>query len=128
MKAKKRIVSTVFLGLFLAGCIFLLVMFFPISWKAINEAVEQSKTDSGDVTGEIVAASAVAFAGALTIVFVFLLMGLVALISAICLPFSIRNRKSVLQPIRIISYIYIGLYSISLIMSITKIILLICGV
>ena len=125
---KKRIVSTVFLGLFLIACITILVVFFPVSWKMINEAVEQSKNNTDSVTGEVVSASAVAFAGALTIVFVFIFIGIDAIVSAICLPFSIRNRKSVLKPIRIISYIYIGLFSTTLIMSIIKIILLICGV
>ena len=122
-KPKKRIVSTVILGLILIVGIYFTILLLPVTWAAIKEASENADTGNS-----VVAGTAVAFALSLGIVLAFIVYIGVLVIGIPCLLFSIRNRKSSLKPIRIISYVYDGLYGAILLISIVKMILLLIGV
>ena len=62
------------------------------------------------------------FAAMIMIVIVFMAYGAIILASAICLPFAIRNRRSTLKAVRIISYVYDAAFALLIILSIVKLI------
>ena len=125
---KPRIASTVVIGIFLIiGMIFALSL-VGITWAVIDQAVEDAKNSSDNAAGQIAGASAVALVAAIGIVLVMGIYIAVAIDMSILLPFAIKNRKSTLKPIRIISYVYDGLIGATLLLSIIKIILFICKV
>ena len=127
---KKRIVSTVILFIFLAVGLFFAITFLPIGWKMINEAVESAKNSNQDssATAQVIGGGAIALVAAIGIVLVFMVFIGILIVSPICLIFSIKNRKSTLKPVRIISYVQDGLFSSLIVISIVKIILLLCGI
>lgn len=124
---KSRIISTIILTLFVIGCVYFTIVFLPVSWSSVKEAVENTEVDGSDPSGQVVATGAVAFAAGLGMIMVFLIECIVAFFSGVCLPFSIRNIKSSLKPIRIISIIYTALLGFSFITSAVKIILFFVG-
>ena len=125
---KPRITSTVIIGIFLLIGMFLAIVLAGTSWAAVKEAADAAKESQEDAAGQVVGGAAVAFAGALGIVLVFIVYIGVTIDMAILLPFSIKNRKSKLKPIRIISYVFDGLIGATLLLSIIKMILFIAGV
>ena len=126
---KPRIVSTVIIFLFLGLSIFFTAIVYPLTWSAIKAAVDEAGSSNSDsAAGAVTAASAVAFLGAFAIVFVFIVDIGVIITNLILLPFAIKNRKSTLKPVRIISYVQDGLIGLTLIAAILKIVLLIVGV
>ena len=106
---KKRITSTVILGIFLAIAIFVGIMFARIS-------LTELKAENPEEAVGLV------FAVLILVVFVFMAYGLIIIASAICLPFAIRNRRSTLKAVRIISYIYDAAFALLIVLSIVKII------
>ena len=119
---KKRITSTVILGIILLSLFILIIIFFPISLKEIaNSGSSESAEEEG--------------ARAIGLIFVYILIIPLLLIASfgaviiggICLPFSIRNRLSTLKAVRIISYIYDGLFGLIIILGIIKSILIFLG-
>lgn len=127
---KKRITSTVILGIFLLISLFFTIIFLPITWAMVNEAVEASKQSNPDAgaAGQVVGAGAIALVIGVGIVLVFAIEIALAINTPIFLLFSIKNRKSTLKPIRIISYVYDGLFGAMFICAVVKIILLACGI
>ena len=115
--------------LLLALSLFFAFIVYPITWAAIKAAADNAADSSdGSAAGAIVGASAVAFLGAFAVVFVFIIEIGVIIANVILLPFAIKNRKSTLKPVRIISYVQDGLIAVALIGAILKIILMIAGV
>ncbi len=125
---KPRIASTIVIGIFLLIGMIIAISLSPVTWQAVKEAADEAKNSSDNAAGQVAGASAVAFAGALGIVLVMIIYGIVTIAMGICLPFAIKNRKSTLKPIRIISYVYDGLIGATLILCIVKLILFIAGV
>ena len=125
---KPRIVSTVILGIFLVACLFLSITLIPVTWAAVKAATESAADSADSPEGAVVGGSVAAFALALGMVLVIIVYIGTFITSAICLPFAVKNRKSTLFPIRIISYIYDGLFAAVLILSVVKLILAFAGV
>ena len=125
---KPRIPSTIIIGVFLTIGMFLALMFVGFTWKVVDEMVESAKNSSDEAAGQIAGAGVAALVGALGIVLVMIVYFGVTIAMSICLPFSIKNRKSTLKPIRIISYVFDGLIGATLLLSIIKIILFFCKV
>jgi len=125
---KPRIPSTIIIGIFLAIGMFLALVFVGFTWKVVQEMVESAKNSSDEAAGQIAGAGAAALVGALGVALVMIVYISVTIAMSICLPFSIKNRKSTLKPVRIISYVFDGLIGATLLLSIIKIILFICKV
>ena len=115
---KKRITSTVILGIFLLSALFAVIVFLPLSWTALKGSAEEGSKEE---------AAAVIF-GSLIIVLAMLAYIISGVLSAICLPFAIANRKSTLKAVRIISYVYDGLFGALIITSIVKLVLYMLGI
>ncbi len=114
---KPRITSTIIIGIFMVVTIILIGTLYPVSWKALTDAVNG---ESGAVF--------IAFFGALAIVLVMGLIIVSAVVQIILLLFSIANKKSTIKGIRITSFVFDGLLSASIIAAVVKIILLACGI
>ena len=125
---KPRITSTVIIGIFLAIAMFFALLLVGVSWTAVKEAADAAKESGEDAASQVAGGAAVAFVGAIGVVLVMIVYIGVVIDTAIILPFSIKNRKSTLKPIRIISYVFDGLIGATLVLSIIKIILFIAGV
>ena len=114
---KPRITSTIIIGIFMAATIILIGTLYPVSWKALTDAVNG---EAGAVF--------IAFFGALAIVLVMGLIIVSAVVQIILLLFSIANRKSTIKGIIITSFVFDGLLSASIIAAVVKVILLACGI
>ena len=124
---KKRIVSTVILSILLFFAVMTAISFVTINASMINEAA-QSAADNTEPGGKAIAAGMVGLVASIGIVMVMIIYGLLVIESGICLIFTIRNRKSILLPVRIISYVLDAGFGAVLGLSIVKIILLVAGV
>ena len=125
---KPRIVSTVILGIFIVAAILLCFPFYGVWWAGIKASADAASESQESAGGQVAAGIFTVLAGAFVIILVIGLEIASAIVSLICLPFAIKNRKSIYKPVRIISYVYDGLIAITIVASITKIILLIAGV
>ena len=125
---KKRITSTVIIGIILSICLALTIILLPISWSAIQQAIEESKAAQESAAGQAASAGALAIVAAVGVVLVVLVEIGILIANGICLPFAIKNRRSTLKPIRIISYVYDGLIGAMMLTATIKIILFIAGV
>lgn len=125
---KPRIASTIVLGVFLITSLILSILLIPVTWGAVKAAADAAKDNADSAEGAVVAGGVTAFALAIGMILVFLVYIGTLITSSICLPFAIKNRKSTLKPIRIISYVYDGLFGAVLVLSIVKLILSIAGV
>ena len=125
---KKRITSTVIIGVILTICLVFTIILLPISWSALEAAIEESKSSQTSPGGEAAATGALALAAAIGVVLVVIIEIAILIANGICLPFAIKNRRSTLKPIRIISYVYDGLIGAMMLTATVKIILLFAGV
>lgn len=122
---KKRITSTVILSVVLALFLFLCIAFLPFDVKAeIAKNSKAAQDSSSDPVEGVVATGAIAFVLGIGMVFFIFMYGFIILNSAICLIFTVKNRKSSLKAIRIISYIEDGAFLFCLISSLVKMILI----
>lgn len=112
---KPRITSTVILSLFLIVNALMASLLFSLT---INNIEAQS-------AGE---AFALAFIAVIGGAFLFIAFGGIIISSAICLIFTIFNRHSTIKAIRIISYVYDGLFGAIIALSVIKIILMVTGI
>ncbi len=110
---KKRVMSTVILGIIMIPLIVFTVILTPVTVHSL--------ADGTSGLGEVIAIT-------FGLIFAFIGESLVLVVSGIGLPFAIANRKSTLKPVRVISYVMDGLYSAMAIIALVKIILLFCGV
>lgn len=125
---KKRIVSTVIIGIFLLICIFFMTALIPMNLsEAIREYSEQSSEsvpEPQEVGEMIIMVSLVYAIGALGILIAAHIMALIPLItSSICLSVALKNRTSYLRPVRVINVGYAIAFSVIIIISLVKIIL-----
>ena len=125
---KSGIVSTVVLTVFLLICIFFLIRLIPFDIsEAFSEYGEQSSESIPDPedTGEIFIMIHLVYAiGAFAILMAAHIIALIPLIiSGICLPFAIGNRKSEVKPVRVINIGYTIAFSSVIIICLVKIIL-----
>ena len=125
---KKRIVSTVIIGIFLLICIFFMTVLIPMNLsEAIREYSEQSSEsipESEEVGEMIIMVSLVYAIGALGILIAAHIMALIPLItSSICLSVALKNRTSYLRPVRVINVGYAIVFSAIIITSVVKIII-----
>ena len=125
---KPRITSTVVIGIFLTIALISAILFVGVSWADVKAAADSAADSQDSAAGSAAAAGAVVLAGAIGIVMVILVYIGVVVDTAIILPFSIKNRKSTLKPVRIISYVFDGLIGATLLLSIIKLILFFAGV
>ena len=93
---KPRITSTVIIGIFLVLAMFFAILFVGTSWAAVKEAADSAAESQDDAAGQVVGATAVAFAGAIGMVLVIIVYFAVLIDTAIILPFSIKIRKTIL--------------------------------
>jgi hypothetical protein len=130
MENKKRIVSTVIIGIFLAISIYCVIILFTFNLKESLQRLSDSATNRAEgQPGAVVAVGfAAGLAGAALVIMAYL-FAIVALVnSSISIIFSIKNRKSYLKPVRIINYVYDGLLGFIIIFTIVKMILFATGV
>ena len=120
---KPRIASTIVIGVFLIIGVVLALTFVGFTWGTVNQMVEEAKNSSDDPAGQVAGAGVVALVGVIGVVLIFLVYIGVTIAMSICLPFAIKNRKSTLKPIRIISYVMDGLIGSTLLLSIIKMLL-----
>ena len=116
---KPRIVSTVILGIVLVAALIFAILMAPFTWTSIQEA-ESSGSVAGDIT--------VAFVLGIGIVFVIFLYILITIASGVSLIFTFKNRHSTLKPVRIINYVYDGLFIAIILLAIVKFIMFGVGV
>ncbi len=122
---KPRIISTVILGIFIVAAMILCFSFYGVWWAGIKESAETASESQESAGGQVAAGLFTALAGAFVIVLVIAIEIASVIVSSICLPFAIKNRKSTLKPVRIISYVYDGLLVITLLAAVVKLFLLI---
>ena len=125
---KPRIASTSIIGIVISLTLIFTITLLPVSWSALQEAVEQSKSSQSDPAGQAASAGAMALVAAIGVVLVVLLEIGILIANGICLPFAIKNRRSTLKAIRIISYVYDGLIGAQMLCATVKIILFFAGV
>lgn len=125
---KPRIVSTIILGVILTLLTILALLFVGVTWADIDAAAKSASEGAESPEGGVVAGIASAFALSLVIVLIIMVYIGVIIGCGICSIFTIKNRKSTLKPIRIISYVMDGIAGSVALLSIVKIILYFCGV
>ena len=112
---KKRITSTIILGIILTILIILTIIFLPTSLSALQEEASEQESAAGSI--------ALIFVGVIGLVLIFFFQIAINVVSGICLIFSIKNRQSTLKPIRIISYVMDALFFAVNITTLVKIII-----
>ena len=131
MDDKKRIVSTVIIGIFAIISLICVIYLFPINLRQTIDSFNNSVKDNNSAQ-EAVGAIVVAGASSIVLVLIILLAYALAIIpiinSSICVIFSIKNRKAYLKPIRIINYVYAGLFAFMFVFCLIKLILFATGV
>ena len=125
---KPRIASTIVVGVILSFLLFLTILFVPVSWAAVKEAVDESASNADSAAGSIAAASVIAIFAGVGVAIVFIIYILIFIADGICFIFTFKNRCSTLKAIRIISYVMDGLIGLTATTAVVKIILLACGV
>lgn len=121
---KPRLASTIVIGVFITIALILTLIILPFSWEDVKEAVDKAAESSDSAAGAAVGGFAVALFGVLGIALVIVVAIANVINSSICLPFAIKNRKSTLKPIRIISYVLDGVTGAVLLTNLIKIIVL----
>ena len=92
---KKRITSTVILGIFLVISILIALIFISLTWADIDAAMESAKQETqDDPAGQMVVGGAIALSLGIVIVLAIGAYGLLLINDTIFLIFSIKNRKS----------------------------------
>lgn len=125
---KPRIASTIVLGILLSIFLLVSILFAPITWSMIREATNSTAEGSESATGEVVGVFAIALVLSLGVALAIVAYAAVIIGSGICLIFTLKNRKSTLKPVRIISYVYDGLVGLLITFAILKIVLLAIGI
>ena len=90
----------------------------------INEAIEESQNNSDNAAGAVAASFVIAIFLGLGVALAIVAYAVILLGAGLCLIFTIKNRKSTLLPIRIISFVYDGLAGAIVVLAIVKILLL----
>ena len=121
---KPRIASMIVLGVFLTIFLIVSLLLLPVTWSAINEAIEESQNNSDSAAGAVAASFVIAIFLGLGVALAIVAYAVILLGAGLCLIFTIKNRKSTLLPVRIISFVYDGLAGAIIVLAIVKILLL----
>lgn len=108
MKKKNRVISTVFIGIFLMLTMILVVWLARFNLKETLDAYSESISDSEIMNNPLfVMIVGVTAVGAVAITLTaFILPAIIILLSFILFLFSSRNRKADNKPVRIINFCY----------------------
>ena len=122
---KPRIASTIVIGVFVSLVVILTIIILNFTWADVEAAVDSTAENSDSAAGAVVGGFAVALVMALGMALALIVAVANIIASSICLPFALKNRKSTLKAIRIISYVYDGVIALCLFLNILKIILIV---
>ena len=120
---KPRKASTIVIAIFMTLCLIATLIVLPISWKDVQEAVNNTAEEADSAAGAVAGGFVIALFGSLAVVLTMILEGLNIINCAILLPFSIKNRHSTLKGVRITSYVFDGLIALLLLTNIIKMVI-----
>lgn len=125
-----HLTSTIVLGIFLTIIIVNFILFLRFGRLAIASAANSSdyNPDEGNDVGNTIYYGFQILILSFGVVFFFGIYIVSIVLSVICLLVSISNRHHALKPVRIISFVYDGLFALCIIYSIIRIVLFIAGV
>ena len=121
---KPRIASTIVISVFATIALVITLLTLPINWEMVKEAVDNTADNADNAAGAVAGGFVIALFGALAVVLTIALNIANVISMSICLPFSLKNRKSTLKPIRIISYVLDGVTGLILLANIVRVIYL----
>ena len=121
-KKVERLPSTIVIGILLGVALLLLSTAYLIN---VQEVIREQNANQDSTLGEGIG---VALIVVMLIIVVFVTSIASFLIAGISLPFSIRNRKATITPIRVLSFVYDGVSGVIILFAILRIVLLYLGV
>ena len=120
---KKRIVSTVIMGILLLLMLVYTIIVLPVDLNAMINSMKESNEGGG--AGEAVGAVFGAFAIALIVVLLHIAFFAFIIGGGVMIIFILKNaRKAYLKPIRIINWVYLGVDAFIIVTSIVKLLIL----
>ena len=125
---KPRIASTIIIGIILTISLIITISLLPITWGQISEAIKQNSQSQESAAGQVTSAFALSLVAAMGLAVLIIVNFSLAISNGICLLFSIKNRKSIFLPVRIISYVYDVALAFVIVTSLVKAIMFIMGV
>ena len=121
-KKVERLPSTIVIGILLGVALLLLSLAYLIN---VQEVIIEQNANQDSTLGEGIG---VALIVVMLIIAIFMTSISSFLIAGISLPFSIRNRKATITPIRVLSFVYDGVSGVIILFAILRIVLLYLGV
>ena len=121
-KKVERLPSTIVIGILLGVALLLLSIAYLIN---VQEVIREQNANQDSTLGEGIG---VALIVVMLIIVVFVTSISSFLIAGISLPFSIKNRKATITPIRVLSFVYDGVSGVIILFAILRIVLLYLGV
>lgn len=121
-KKVERLPSTIVIGILLGLALLLLSIAYLIN---VQEVIREQNANQDSTLGEGIG---VALIVVMLIIAIFVTSISSFLIAGISLPFSIRNRKATITPIRVFSFVYDGVSGVIILFAILRIVLLYLGV
>ena len=118
----QRLPSTIVIGILLGVALLLLSLAYLIN---VQEVIIEQNANQDSTLGEGIG---VALIVVMLIIAIFMTSISSFLIAGISLPFSIRNRKATITPIRVLSFVYDGVSGVIILFAILRIVLLYLGV
>ena len=121
-KKVERLPSTIVIGILLGVALLLLSIAYLIN---VQEVIREQNANQDSTLGEGIG---VALIVVMLVIVVFVTSISSFLIAGISLPFSIKNRKATITPIRVLSFVYDGVGGVIILFAILRIVLLYLGV
>ena len=121
-KKVERLPSTIVIGILLGVALLLLSIAYLIN---VQEVIREQNANQDSTLGEGIG---VALIVVVLIIAIFVTSISSFLIAGISLPFSIKNRKATITPIRVLSFVYDGVSGVIILFAILRIVLLYLGV
>ena len=121
-KKVERLPSTIVIGILLGVALLLLSTAYLIN---VQEVIREQNANQDSTLGEGIG---VALIVVMLVIAIFVTSISSFLIAGISLPFSIRNRKATITPIRVLSFVYDGVSGVIILFAILRIVLLYLGV
>lgn len=117
-KKVERLPSTIVIGILLGVALLLLSIAYLIN---VQEVIREQNANQDSTLGEGIG---VALIVVVLIIAIFVTSISSFLIAGISLPFSIKNRKATITPIRVLSFVYDGVSGVIILFAILRIVLL----